>query len=65
MAKSPRQQALDEITRKLEAEYEQVQRQVSDFKYRHKKLVDEQTILKRKRAELHRLIKGIKENRLP
>ncbi len=65
MSKSPRTQALEEIIKNLERDYEQVQKQVRDFKYRYKKLVDEQTVLKRKRAELHRLIKGLKENKLP
>lgn len=63
--KSPRQQAIDLIIANLEKDYDQVKIKISQFKNRHAQLVNEQTILKRKRAELHKLIKGLKENRLP
>jgi hypothetical protein len=60
--KSPRTQAIQELIAQLEKQLGDLQHQVRSFKYRHQKLVDEQTILKRKRAEVWKLLRALRDN---
>lgn len=47
------------IAKKLQADYEQVRGRIAINRYTMKKLVNEQTILKRQLAEYHTLIRSL------
>lgn len=47
------------IAKKLQADYEQVRGRIAINRYTMKKLVTEQTILKRQLAEYHTLIRSL------
>lgn len=59
--KNPRELAIDRVISHLENELQKVRGKIVHNRYEFRKLVDEQTVLKRERSELSALINDIKK----